>query len=78
MPEPSRRKRLTNKPGDSAGTLVLIDNTVRAGTGCFSANTSNAKGYEAYSLEWNVVTPAPTTTLRFQSIETVWARETTL
>jgi hypothetical protein len=65
------------KPGNSAGIAVLIDNTVRAGNGCFSANTSNAKGYEAYSLEWKVASVAATT-LRFQSIETVWARETTL
>ena len=66
------------KPGNSAGSTVLVDNTLRAGNGCFSVDAFNAKGYESYSIEWQVATPAPTTTLRFQSIETVWARESTL
>jgi hypothetical protein len=66
------------KPGASGGVPILVDNNVRAGAGCFSANTSNAKGYVAYSIEWQIATPAPGTNLRFQSIETVWARESTL
>lgn len=66
------------KPGDSAGTVVASDNTVRTVNGCYRVTPSDTKGYEAYTILWQIGTPNATITLRFQGFETVWAREATL